>query len=60
MTRGGYRKGAGRKPSGEKSAKLDIRTSEARLQAWREAAARAGHKELTTWIEVTLDREAGR
>jgi hypothetical protein len=59
MTRGGFRKGAGRKPSGEKDGKLDIRTSEARLQAWREAAARKS-LELTTWVEVTLDREAGR
>ena len=36
---------------------LDIRTSEARLQAWREAAARKS-LELTTWVEATLDREA--
>lgn len=57
--RGGFRKGASRKPSGEKDGKLDIRTSESRLQAWREAAARKD-LELTTWVEVTLDREAGR
>jgi hypothetical protein len=56
MTRGGIRPNAGRKPGKVevRDKVLPVRVSEARLTAWREAAAREGLT-LTEWVEVKLD-----
>lgn len=60
MTRGGKRPGAGRKPLGDaRDANLNVRVSRAKLEAWQQAAARAGVK-MTDWVETALDNEAGR
>lgn len=57
MTHGGPRKGAGRPSADPKRANLNIRLSESRLTAYREAAARAG-LDVTAWAERSLDRAA--
>ena len=58
MTRGGYRKNAGRKPSPHsRRALLQARVHEGRPEAYREAAARAGMP-LGEWIELHLDPPA--
>lgn len=57
--RGGKREGAGRKPVIDpRDTPMPVRVSAGRLQAYREAAERAGMS-LTEWVEVWLDTAAG-
>lgn len=53
--RGGKRPGAGRKPVGDGATNhLNIRISNERLTAYKEAAARH-NKTLTEWVQLHLD-----
>jgi len=60
MTRGGKRPGAGRKREGEEARKsFTWRFPPSKVQAWTEAAARAGMT-LTAMIEVQMDEACGK
>lgn len=58
MTRGGKRKGAGRKSTGATD-HLHIRISPERLRAYQEAAERA-EMTLSAWVQGALDAVIGR